>query len=242
MLSPSLLTQTMSFLSMLGNFKAAPNETKTRTGGGKRKEWNPTTADLRIFKDGSVFPSEALVADFNLEYQATGSDIKGLGFDVIDSRQFPNTREFTPAFIMIAPVDKKAGKVDLFNACTYGKDGKPLVSVMDQGSNSFGKTLLIMLKEVYGIELDGKTPGSDFIDLNIEAVASVREQLAKATGGIYNVPKTVSRGEGKGLGTYVRRENLDIYVLVPAEYSTTASTIADTESKVATTQTVGSLN
>jgi hypothetical protein len=220
----------MSFLNMLGSsFTAAPNEKKTRA-----VQRNPISADLRIFKNGSVYPSASLVSRFNLEYPNKGDDTWGSanGFDIIDSRQLINTKDNAVPFLMIAPVNKKASKVDLFNTCTFEEDGTPTNKVTEQGSASFGKDLLVMLKEVYGI-----TPEENgYVDMNLVKMTEVSETLAKVTNGIYYVPKTVTRGPLKGTVQYTRRENLDIYVLAPAVFGQDAAEIEETTDVIVETK------
>ena len=51
----------MSFLSFLNGVTLDEVTKPTRTGGGVKKQWNPapTFMGIRIWKDGSVFPSQA---------------------------------------------------------------------------------------------------------------------------------------------------------------------------------------
>lgn len=63
----------MSFLSFLETASVEEVTPSARAGvGGARKPWNPP-ADLlciRVWKDGAVFPSQALIDRFNLDYPA----------------------------------------------------------------------------------------------------------------------------------------------------------------------------
>lgn len=61
-------------MSLLGFLKSSTVEEAKDTPkgkGGKSKQWNPVPSILaiRVWKDGSVFPSQALVDKFQLEYQ-----------------------------------------------------------------------------------------------------------------------------------------------------------------------------
>lgn len=61
----------MSLLSFLNTAKVEEVARPHRGGGGgQRKPWNPaaTILAIRVWQDGSVFPSQALVDRFNLEY------------------------------------------------------------------------------------------------------------------------------------------------------------------------------
>jgi len=219
----------MSFLKMLEGFEATPNEKKESTRAKIQR--NPITADLRVFKTGAVYPSADCVTSFNLQYHMKESEVKGNGFDVIDSRELQNTKGAATPFLMIAPVSKDAGRVDLFNQTMFNEDGTPIANVMDQGSTSFGEEMLRMLKEVYGITFEGE---DNFVDLTFEKVDVISTQLQNATNGIYYVPKRVTRGPLKGTMQYTRRENLDIYVLVPANLVNDNATITKTATTTTT--------
>src|SRR5882757_6878229 len=141
-------------------------------GGGARKAWNPTDGlKLRVWKDGSVFPSKELVDWFDLEYRAKGAEHQGNALDVFPSAQFPIFKTPQP-LILINVTSKANAKTDLFGSVGYVSDaetlpegatiGDPLSSVLNQGATTFGKkSLLPMIKEVYDIELDDK----GYIDL-----------------------------------------------------------------------------
>lgn len=201
----------MSFLGLLGaGFKATPNEKKTisRTKTAR----NPIAADIRVFKTGAVYPSAALVSKFNLNYTCKDCENKGNGFDVIDSRAFDNTKESITPFIMIAPVARIEGKVDLFAQTTWDEVGEPNANVLEQGSKAFGVEFWTMVKEIYGTTLTEEQNYMDFTLVKHDAIAT---ELAEATNGIYNVPKMIVRGPLAGSMSYVRRENLDVYILMP---------------------------
>ena len=181
--------------------------TKTRLFT-KTASRNPENADLRIYANGSVYPSKELVAEFQLQYQPKNSENPGYAFDVIVSSEYGACKDFKRNILMIAAVEKNQPKVDLFSSTVYDKEGNPIADVMTQGSNTFGKQLLEKLKEVEGITLEeGK-----FVDLLI-----IREYPFKTPNDIYLLPKTVSRGEHKGELTYIRRENITLYPLVPVD-------------------------
>lgn len=197
----------MNPLSFLSQVTVAPVETKKAVVIRAKKQFQPETADLRIWNSGAIYPSNALIAEFDLEYRAKDAEDKGFGADIIDVRAMPSINTPQP-FIALSFTKKDAGKVDIFGSVGYGEDGSPKVTVAEQGAATFGKeTLLPLLKEVYDLE-----PNEEgFIDLNI-----VREMPFNSPNGIYLFPKTVSRGERKGEVSYVRRENQTVYALIPA--------------------------
>lgn len=210
--------------------------TPKKAGGGPRKEWNPPTADIRIWKDGSVFPSAALVAKYMLDFtkrvldEATGKwkDVPGgNGFDIFSTENYPAIQN--AKFVAIAAAPRSAGRIDLFGSCSYytSKDltegtipegsavGDPIVSVMDQGSNTFGKGMLVMLNSLYGVTLNEE----GFIDLEIKGqpdTNGVEQPFRNPNNSpIYLIPKQVSKGDKAGELTYVRRENAEIFALIP---------------------------
>lgn len=204
------------FMSFLGNVKAEVKAVNTTSPTGKKKERNPITADIRVFKTGAVYPSAKLVQDFELEYQDKDSATPGFGFDVIDGRIWANLKTDAPA-LFIAPVRRDLGKVDLFASCTYDENNKPVVEVMEQGATTFGKQLLAMIAEIYNV---APTEEQDYVDLNLVAIPEVNALLKSTTNGILHLPKTVSRGDNKGTATYVRREGQTVYGFVPVQLLT----------------------
>lgn len=200
-------------LSFLKNLTLADNETIRTTAIRATKDRNPKEADLRIFKDGSIYPSESLVKEFGLEYvnkPAEGAEtVPSFGFDVTDSREYSNTKSWPVALVLISIVDKTAPKVDLFGSCRYNEDGSPIGSVLDQGAATFGKTVLIpMLKEVYNVDVETAEKG--YVDLQF-----VRDNGFTLPSGVYYLPKKVMRGEAAGQVKVQRRENITLFPLVP---------------------------
>lgn len=234
------------FASMLGQLTAVepPVVASKRASGGPRKEWNPTTADIRIWKDGSVYPSQALVEKWALEFTARTIDEAsgkwtdnpgGLGFDVFHTADYPAIQG--PNLVGIVPVKRSEGKVDLFASCNYytpkdatngdipegSKVGDPVTSVMDQGSNTFGKELLKMLNVSYGV-----VPNAEgYIDLLVYG-----DPIKNVNGSeIYNIPKKLKKGDKAGELSYVRREKVSVFVLIPADDNQPTGTLEDGQAK-----------
>lgn len=215
----------MSSLDFLKSIKVDATPVKKTGGGGMRKDWNPTGLAIRVWKDGSVLPSEELTDRFQLEYRPKGSATQGNALDVFPSSQAPFFKTPQP-LIIINVVDKEKPKTDLFDSVGYyaiGEDfpegasvGDPVKSVLDQGSSTFGsKVLLPMIKEVYGIEPNEK----GFIDLIVLGVdgeeATESFPLPAEKNDMCHIPKPITRGDKKGLGSYVKREYPKLYVLYP---------------------------
>lgn len=183
----------MSLLSFLKGAKVEEVAAPVKGTGGVRKQWNPNPGILaiRLWYSGAIFPSQALVDKFNLEYpkgvveeipakEAVGTpgtegyvagkeasrrisqpEASGNGFDVIDSDAW-QAYKGEGRMLFVSPVAKNQPKVDLFGSTTYEDDGTPKSTVMDQGSVTFGKeTLLPLVKEIYGVELAKSEEGKD---------------------------------------------------------------------------------
>jgi len=191
---------------------------------------NPVVSDLRLYANGAIYPSASLVKKFNLEFTSRDDNNTSNGFDIIDSAEFGNTANSNPRFLMVAPVSKSLPKVDLFDSCRYDTTGNPLVTVMEQGSTTYGKQLLETLKTVYGTTVEK----GGYVDLDFVRDEELQTTLNEATNGIFLVPKEVTRGEKKGAQTYIRRENLELYVLIPHSLNNDG---ADMETSKQTTQT-----
>lgn len=233
----------MGLLSFLKTANVAEVVEEQKRSGGKSKQWNPNPALLaiRVWKDGSVFPSQALVAKFNLDYQdgtpvitpAVGKEgdleykpatsktaLKenpGFGFDVIDSRDWAGYKA-EGNMLFISPIERGNPKIDLFASTVYDKDGKAKSNVMDQGANTFGKAVLIpAIEEVYGILFEDALTedGVEFVDMVVASELEGIDIVKQFSKPITLVPKKISRGADKGKSDYERRENASIYGFVP---------------------------
>ena len=170
----------------------------------------PIDADIRLFADGSCYPSKTLVEEFQLNYQNKDANLPEYGFDIFETSRW-GMWPIDEHFVMISQVSKHAKKVDLFGQCTYDENGNPRVNVLDQGSSTFGKRLINMLENTYNEKLFEN--GEAFVDLLI-----VRDQPVSPTGnGIYNIPKLVVKGDKAGTYTYERRENITVFPLILGE-------------------------
>lgn len=211
-------------------------EVKTRGASGLRKQRNPEGLAIRVFRDGSVYPSQELVDKFNLEYgNKPNGDEKatGNGFDVIDTALFP-TFKAGKRILIVNPVAKAQPKVDLFGSTTYNEDGTPKSSVLDQGNKTYGsKDLIPMIEEIYGIQFkkrvetegDGTTlpeptftEGVEYVDMVLVANPATQQPWTLPAGKtICYIPKKVSRGDDKGVVTTQRRETPFFYAFIPKQ-------------------------
>lgn len=225
-------------LAFLKTIKVEDGPKHKSSGGGTRKQWNPTLPlAIRVWSDGSVFPSQGLLERFDLEYRSKPpGDVKdyayGNGFDVFSSKDSKQFMSETP-LVWISPAAKNLLKVDIFASTGYNEDGTPISSVMDQGAATYGqKHLLPMLKDTYGVEPNE----AGFIDLVLLGAppvvsegmespdeATVQKYVEEAAqpfllpdGKVMGyIPKQVSRGEAKGEATYQRRQKPQVYILYP---------------------------
>lgn len=170
----------MSKLAFLKSVQVVAQEVPKKAG--PRKDRNPTDGlTVRIWRDGSVFPSEELVNRFDLSYRSkptdeeaaaakTGASLPnpGNGFDVADSDDFPIFK-VEQRVLIISPANRSQGKIDLFGSVGYNEnDGTPLCTVMNQGATTFGKSFLIpRIEEIYGIK---------FSQPEVKAQEAVEEQ------------------------------------------------------------------
>lgn len=206
-------------LDFLSNIKVEDPATmrKQGGGGGSRKAWNPAEESLaiRVWKDGSVFPSKQLTHWFNLEYRDKASETQGNGLDVFSSAQLPIFKG-DKTLILLNVVGKEKARIDLFGTTGYDEDEKPTGSVVDQGAPTFGKKYLLpMIKEVYGLE-PNETGFIDMIVLGSDGLEATKSLDIAGEKDFVYVPKTLSKGDNAGQGTYARREHPRLYVLYPA--------------------------
>jgi hypothetical protein len=190
-------------------------------------------SDLRVYYNGAVYPSEAFAKAFNLEFQnkevvtipgkdgeEATTELKygpnpGMALDIFKASEYPAVKS-EDDFIMITAVPRTSGKTDLFKGCEYNTDGTPKAIVTAQGSTTFGKEVLLpMLKEAYDIDLDKEK--NPYVDLKVVGSGeSFNEPWINSNGTeVYNIPKRYTRGQFAGQATYVRRENLLLWALVP---------------------------
>lgn len=201
----------MSIFNFLSNQALADNTSvkpAAATAASRGVQRNPTDADLRLFRNGAIYPSLALIEKDQLTYLAKEAEGDAFGYDVTDSRKFINTQGWEKAVIFISKIEKSAAKVDLFGRCTYDENGAPS-DVATQGATTFGKDLLETLKEVYGYEIP---EGESFVDLKI-----VEDFNFTTADNIYYLPKPIARGPRKGEIELARRENLKLNILMPLD-------------------------
>lgn len=191
-------------------------EQKAKSAGRVAVEKNPTNgASLRLFKDGSIYPSQELIDKYELEYN---KEKTGNGFDAFTSlewAQYPSDAEHV---VFITAVPKSETHVSLFSSAR--KVNGELTSVLTQGSKTFGVELITMLQQTYENSLftDNK-----YVDLVVVEDVAIKQD-------VLFVPKPISKGVNKGMMSTERRENV---VLHPLALFTAETT---TESKMATVE------
>ena len=176
----------------------------------------PENADLRVFKNGKVFPSKAFAERAELEFVTkTDGIVRGNGLDIFSSLDWGMIQGKLPQEVMfLAAVPKALAKVDMWASTKYDESGTPKASVFTQGSNTFAKgQLIIMLTAVYGIDWEV----TEYVDLEV-----VQDSPIVSPTGVYHLPKTVTTGKYKGESTYIRRENINICPLIVKDVKTSA--------------------
>lgn len=203
--------------SFLNQVEVITPEKETRVNVAKTDKYPTEGTIIRVWANGNIFPSPALVAALALEYVIDNSKEGriGNGLDVFAFSKLPNAPKVAQDCIMISAVLKSAPKVDLFGSCKYDEAGQPKSSVLTQGGGTFGEEFIAMIKEVYGIEI----PKGTYLDLEVKL------DISPKVSPIVYLPKIVDRGPKKGQPDVARRENISIYPLVPIITETTSMSI-----------------
>jgi hypothetical protein len=234
----------LDFLTTATVLDVAEIVTVRKSTSGPRKERNPLGLAIRVFRDGSVYPSQALVDTFNLDYptavvsreliSSEGEETKfkldfkvsghpGNGFDIIDTDKAPFL-SFGKRILVISPIQRDQPKVDLFAQTSYDETGLPKSNVIDQGAKSYGTDYLIpAIEEIYGIafakRVEGSTeltPGVEFVDMVLVANPNTNAPWTLPKGKeVAFIPKQFVRGKDKGQYTVIRRENPVFYAFLP---------------------------
>jgi hypothetical protein len=179
----------------------------------------PEDADLRVFGNGNVYPSEKFAEENGLEFVAREIEaspvegkkdkliVGGNGLDVFSSLKWGAVMGKLPTeIVFLAVVSKSEAKVDMFASTKYNEDQTPKASVFTQGASVFSKKILVpMLAEIYNIDWETVL----YVDLVV-----VPENTMRSPNGVYQLPKIVSSGKFAGEDDYVRRENIDIMPLI----------------------------
>lgn len=226
----------MSFLKFLNEVVIEEVIKEKKPVGGPKKAWSPADdfMGIRVWKDGSVYPSKLLVDTFDLEYRTAiinaGADGKartlefpdgtGNGLDVIDTRKWEQYKH-NQHCILIGVTPKNQPKISLFGSTKYNEDGTPVSSVLNQGAATFGaSTLLPLVSEIYNI-VPSEEEG--FIDLFVDTTVNLK---VLSPSGNFFFPKLITKGADQGKSDYERRENVDIFGLIPASFMEQTETTA----------------
>lgn len=218
----------LNFLTALSAVTLTPNPTKevaVKEGSTRsRVEKNPTNgADFRILDNGKIYPSQAFVTEFGLEYQPKNSNLVSNGLDIFASDDWGNYPTGGPRLLLGYITRQDQPKVELFAGTRYKEEtNEPINSVMEQGTVVSAETLNLIATTL-GYTADGE--GSENPRTAWEVMLGDRRYvdfyLVREAGtalvmpdGIYNIPKSIDRGERKGQMTTVRRERITIMPIV----------------------------
>ena len=233
-----------NFFDSLKNVALEANAVKEKAvkASNPRVEKNPTNgADFRIMATGKIYPSQAFVDEFSLEYTAKDSNVISNGFDLFPSNQWGNYKN-GPDLLMGYAIRQDLPKVELFSGVRYKKDGSPINLVMEQGTTLGNDTLELIASALGSVESDGGDT-SAWHNLLV-SLATGEEGVARYVDfyvvrnvgtaltmpdGIYNIPKMIVRGEKKGQITTVRREKINVLPIVIFTDEVKAQFLANTE-------------
>jgi hypothetical protein len=218
---------------------------ESKPKGIKATPKNPTGMKLRIFRDGSIFPSAELVEKFNLEYvnkaESQSEDNMSNGFDIWSSKDWGQYPKEAQQVVFIAAVSKSEPKVSVFASVDYNSDGTPKKSVLNQGSKR--PEIVEMLREVYNlpvfetevtesesgnisIHTTDKLFGSkNYVDLDVNTEVKVFEGLPA-----YYIPKEVKKGNKAGTMSYETRTGLTVSPLTISQ-EVTEEVVEEVENK-----------
>jgi len=208
-----------------------------------KKDSNPpaTFMGIRVHKDGSIFPSEALVQKFNLEYPKATIVNKQLfdvesGAPLKDEQGNPITKRIveTPeghfGFDVFSlhnwsQVENRLNMSNIILVAVTPKKADKVDLFSNTKYNDDGTPKSSVLDQGAGTfgkdsllpmlkEVYGcNVEDMDYLDLEINVAKNIR---SVAPSGIFNLPKLITRGEKKGKADFVRRENVDIFPLMIA--------------------------
>jgi hypothetical protein len=153
---------------------------------------------LRIFADGTVYPSQELIDKFKLEFRHQADPEQGNGFDIVDTKFWKPLAEH-PRMLMFGVTPKAQSKVDLFATTRHHEDGTAKSSVLTRGEGSM--VLLTLVKEFGWLTEEQK-----YVDLTV-----ILEHPFTTSDGIAFIPKTIEKGARKGEQDYKRRDNITFY-------------------------------
>lgn len=215
-----------------------------------KKEANPP-ADamcIRVWKDGSVYPSAALVSKFNLEYPKA-SEVKFIKLHNPDGTPKVDEKGVQLQERKVI-VEASANGLDVFTLKSWHQaktgDDVPDAILVGVSPKSAGKVELFSNVKYnddctpqnsvmdQGATTFGKTnllpmlesvygvtPGEEgYVDLLVDTSFDLK---VIAANGIFMLPKVTVRGTDKGKADVIRRENISVFGLVPMVSATPAA-------------------
>lgn len=179
---------------------------------GFKAEAPANSNHMRVYGNGSVMLGSTLVESFNLNYQPKDSETPGNALDIFRSTKwYQLSQPLAHEAILACLVSRSEPKTSAPSHPRYNKEGEVLKQVTDSTSfGAYGKEFVGLLKDVYGIDLQG----TEYVDLAFQGTP------LKVENGIYMIPKVVTSGKEKGKDTYVRREGVStILAIIPEQVS-----------------------
>lgn len=174
----------------------------------------PDSVFMRVFKNGKTYWSNDAIRMYNLQYQPKKEKISTTGkvsyikegnaidiFTSTDWSQLSIKPEQELIFVSIAA--RNFGNYDTADGTWY-TDGVIPSRRLEEG-DWLSKDAMKLLTDTY--DLDWSEGHIDFCILE--------EYQIVANNAVYYIPKVGKRGKLKGKLTYVRRDNAQVYALVP---------------------------
>lgn len=206
--------------------KVAELKRTPRAGTGGRtkveKQLAPNEGyDLRVFENGSVYPTQEIVNKLNLEYKpayaspSNDHDVsyRGFGFDIIDPADCISLKTAVEAgmptgFIILGHTPRVDGKVDIFRSTRYDEQENPKSTVLDQGAPS---DLAELIFAKYGDNAFGNQENKvGYVDVKI----LTDNVIPNPSTGVIIVNKfTNKKDRDEPVKTYVNRKNTTMFPL-----------------------------
>lgn len=190
----------MSLLKFLNSAKVEEVVAPAKGTGGVKKERIPDGLAIRLFRDGSIYPSQALVDKFNLEYK-TGTPVKEeIKNKVMEGiAKIPGAETDLPKYKTVFTFDNGEGNgFDLIDSRQWhqfkAEEGFALIFVSPVPKNE-------AKVDLFGIVRRDDTTGAPTSSVMEQGAATKGEIMLQMVEEIYNVK--LSQDDKDGLPEFV---------------------------------------
>jgi len=233
-------------LDFLNDIKVEEVASKSAPRPARKANLSPAEdfIGIRIWKNGAVYPSKALVDAFHLEYPTKVKRTVNVEQPVTGPDGTVSTQSIAKDE-MVVPEGTVANGLDVFTLSSWTQ--------IDEATRSARKLILVGISPKSASKVDlfniskynedgspkmsvmeqgaltfgaenllpmleecyGTTPNEDgFIDL---CIVTGMNLAAKVPNGIFLLPKVITRGKDAGKADFVRRENIAVYPMTVAD-------------------------